>query len=64
MVTIKINCTNNALVVGYCCKCRYDPPMVMVGIVPSRHSYKIIKETGCFVVNLATKEQKEIKNIM
>ncbi|MBU3213766.1 flavin reductase family protein [Clostridium estertheticum] len=51
---------NNALVVGYCCNCSYDPPMVMVGIVPSRYSYKIIKETGCFVVNLATKQQKEM----
>ncbi|MGH4141071.1 flavin reductase family protein [Clostridium sp.] len=51
---------NNALVVAYCCNCSYDPPMIMVGIVPTRYSYKIIKETGCFVVNLATKEQKEM----
>ncbi len=51
---------NNALVVGYCCNCSYDPPMIMVGIVPSRYSYKLIKETGCFVVNIATKDQKEM----
>lgn len=51
---------NNALAVAYCCNCSYDPPMVMVGIVPSRHSYKIVKETGCFVVNIVTKEQKEM----
>ena len=50
---------NNALVVAYCCNCSYDPPMTMVGIVPSRHSYKLIKETGCFIVNLATPEMKE-----
>ena len=25
----------------------------MVGIVPSRYSYKMIKKSGCFVVNLA-----------
>ena len=43
---------NNALVVAYCCNCSYDPPMVMVGIVPSRYSYDMIKESGCFVVNL------------
>ncbi|MGH4125432.1 MAG: flavin reductase family protein [Clostridium sp.] len=51
---------NNALVVAYCCNCSYDPPMIMVGIVPSRYSYNIVKETGCFVVNLVTKEQKEM----
>lgn len=51
---------NNALAVAYCCNCSYDPPMVMVGIVPSRHSHRMIKETGCFVVNLVSKEQKDV----
>ena len=46
--------------VGYSCNCSFDPPMVMVGIVPSRFSYKLVKDTGCFVINLATKDQKEI----
>lgn len=54
------NGKNNALVVAYCGNCSYDPPMVMVGIVPSRYSYNIIKETGVFVVNIVTKEQKEM----
>jgi flavin reductase (DIM6/NTAB) family NADH-FMN oxidoreductase RutF len=49
---------NNALAVAYACNCSYDPPMVMVGIVPSRHSYRMIKDTGCFVVNLVGTEQK------
>lgn len=54
------NGKNNALAVAYCCNCSYDPPMVMVGIVPSRYSYKMVKETGVFVVNLVSKEQKEM----
>ena len=54
------NGENNALAVGYCCNCSYDPPMVMVGIVPSRFSHKLIKESGCFVVNLPGKNQKEM----
>ena len=54
------NGENNALAVAYCCNCSYDPPMLMVGIVPSRYSYKMIKETGCFVVNLVSKDYKEI----
>lgn len=50
---------DNALAVAYCCNCSYDPPMVMVGIVPSRYSYKMIKDAGCFVVNLVEKDYKE-----
>jgi flavin reductase (DIM6/NTAB) family NADH-FMN oxidoreductase RutF len=50
---------NNALAVGYCCNCSFEPPMVMVGIVPSRYSYKMIKESGCFVVNLVEESYRE-----
>ena len=51
---------NNALAVAYCCNCSYDPPMVMVGIVPSRYSYKLIKDSGCFVANLVGKDNKAL----
>jgi flavin reductase (DIM6/NTAB) family NADH-FMN oxidoreductase RutF len=51
---------NNVLAVGYCSNCSYDPPMVMVGIVPSRYSYKMIKESSVFVVNLVEKEYKDV----
>ncbi|OPJ57678.1 flavin reductase family protein [Clostridium oryzae] len=51
---------NNALAVAYCCNCSYAPPMIMVGIVPSRYSYKIVKDTGVFVVNIVTRAQKEM----
>lgn len=51
---------NNALAVGYCSNCSYAPPMLMIGIVPSRYSYHMIKETGCLVVNLVTKDLKEM----
>jgi flavin reductase (DIM6/NTAB) family NADH-FMN oxidoreductase RutF len=55
---------NNVLAVAYCCNCSYDPPMVMVGIVPSRYSYKLIKESGCFVVNLVEKGYGEVFRYM
>ncbi len=55
---------NNVLAVGYCGNCSYAPPMVMVGIVPSRYSYKMIKESGCFVVNLVDKSYKETFDFM
>lgn len=54
----------NILAVGYCGNCSYDPPMVMVGIVPTRYSYKLIKESGCFVVNLVDKKDKEVFDYM
>lgn len=56
LVSCRLNGEDNALAVGYCGNCSYAPPMVMVGIVPTRYSYHMIKESGCFVVNLPTKD--------
>ena len=49
------NGEEDALAVAYCGNCSFAPPMVMVGIVPSRYSYHMVKETGCFVVNIPEK---------
>ena len=46
---------NNALVVGFTANVSLDPPMIMVGIVPSRFSHHMVKESGCFVINLPGK---------
>lgn len=54
------NGEENVLAVAYCGNCSYDPPMVMVGIVPTRYSYHMIKESGCFVINLVDENYKEI----
>lgn len=59
-----LNGENNVLAVGYCGNCSYAPPMVMVGIVPSRYSYQMIKESGCFVVNLVDKKYQETFNYL
>ncbi len=56
--------TPNALVVAYACNCSFDPPMVMVGVVPSRHSHKLITETKEFVVNIPSEEQREMFTFM
>ncbi len=50
---------NNALVVGFTANVSLDPVMVMVGIVPSRYSHHMVKETGCFVINLPKKSFKK-----
>ena len=54
-----LNGENNVLAVAYCGNCSYNPPMVVVGIVPTRYSYQMIKESGCFVVNLVDKSYQE-----
>ena len=55
---------DNVLAFGYCGNFSHSPPMGMVRIVPSRYSYKMIKESGCFVVNLVSKEYKDIFDYM
>ncbi|MFP3902705.1 MAG: flavin reductase family protein [Armatimonadota bacterium] len=50
---------DNALIVGYACNCSFDPPMIMVGIVPSRYSYKLIEENPHFVVHFAREDQRD-----
>jgi len=51
---------DNALIAAYAGNCSFDPPMIMVGIVPSRFSYHMIKENGCFVAHLLDQSQKEL----
>jgi len=51
---------DNALVVAYAGNCSYDPPMIMMGIVPSRYSYHMIKENESFVVHLLDKSQTKL----
>ena len=46
---------NNALVVGFTAYVSLDPVMVMIGIMPSRYSHHMVKESGCFVINLPKK---------
>ena len=33
-----------------------NPPMVSISVRPERYSYPILRETGEFVINLATRE--------
>jgi len=61
VVTVRDNeGRDNALVVGYGGNCSYDPVRVMIGIVPSRFSYHMIKENGSFVIHLLDKSQTKL----
>lgn len=50
---------NNALVVGFAANASLDPAMVIVGITPERFSHHLVKESGCFVINLPKKSFKK-----
>ena len=58
------NGNNNALVVGFTANVSLDPVMVMVGIVPSRYSHHMVKETGCFVINRPKKGYEKEYNYL
>ena len=55
---------NNALVVGFAANVSLDPAMVMIGIVPSRYSHHMVKERGCFVINLPAKGYEKEYNYL
>ena len=55
---------DNALVVGFAANVSLDPPMVMVGIVPTRFSHHMVKENPCFVVNLPGKDYEAVYNYL
>lgn len=54
------NGEDNALAVSFAANASFDKPMVMIGIVPSRYSYSMIKESKCFVVNIPDENLKDI----
>ena len=62
IVSCRYNGEDNALVVAFASNASLEPSMLMVGIVPSRYSYNMIKESGKFAVNIPTKDfAKEFK---
>ena len=56
LVTVADDNRDNVLTVAWTGTVCSDPAMVYVSIRPSRYSYRMIKKTGQFVINLTTKE--------
>ena len=46
----------NIITVAWCGILSSDPPRAYISVRPSRHSHKILKETGEFVINLTTEK--------
>ncbi|HUV37805.1 MAG TPA: flavin reductase family protein [Patescibacteria group bacterium] len=45
----------NLLTIAWCGVDCSDPPTIHVSVRPSRHSYRMIRESECFTVNIPTK---------
>src|SRR3989338_3312063 len=60
---VLVSCTDegnkkaNILTIAWCGVVCSKPPLISISIRPSRHSHKLIKETGDFVINIPTKNQ-------
>lgn len=46
---------DNIITIAWCGVVCSNPPMISVSIRPSRHSHKLISQTGDFVINIPTK---------
>jgi len=51
-----INGEKNIITIAWTGTICSNPPMCYISVRPERHSYKIIKESGEFVINLTTKD--------
>ncbi len=59
MHTVLVSCGDkakeaNIITLAWAMPTSINPPLVAISVRPTRHSYKLIKETGEFVVNIPT----------
>jgi flavin reductase (DIM6/NTAB) family NADH-FMN oxidoreductase RutF len=47
---------SNIITLSWAANVCSKPPMVVVGIRPSRHSYKLVKKAGDFVLNIPSRD--------
>jgi flavin reductase (DIM6/NTAB) family NADH-FMN oxidoreductase RutF len=50
----------NGLTVAWASQVSYNPPMVMVSVGPGRFTHDMIKESGCFAVNILGESKMEL----
>ena len=56
MVTCSHEGRDNVITIAWTGILNTQPPKTYISVRPTRHSYKMIKESGCFVINLTTKD--------
>ena len=56
MVTCSHDGKDNIITIAWTGIVNTDPPKTYISVRPSRHSYEMIKKSGCFAINLTTTE--------
>lgn len=56
MVTCSHEGHDNVITIAWTGILNTQPPKTYISVRPTRHSYEMIKKSGCFVINLTTKE--------
>jgi flavin reductase (DIM6/NTAB) family NADH-FMN oxidoreductase RutF len=51
---------SNIITLSWAANVCSKPPMVVVGIRPSRHSYKLVKKAGDFVLNIPSRDMLNV----
>lgn len=46
----------NVITVAWCGIVNSEPPMAYISVRPSRHSYRLIRESGCFTLNAVSRD--------
>ncbi|MBD3397987.1 flavin reductase family protein [Candidatus Micrarchaeota archaeon] len=59
LITSRRGQEDNIMAAAWCFPLSRDPPLFGVSLTGSRHSYPMIKEGGCFGINLVAPEMKE-----
>lgn len=56
MVTCSCEGRDNVITIAWTGILNTQPPKTYISVRPTRHSYQMIKKSGCFVINLTTRE--------
>lgn len=60
VVTVRTKEKINGMTAAWVSQISLNPLMLMVSIAPARHTHNLIKESGFFVINALTEDQKDL----
>jgi flavin reductase (DIM6/NTAB) family NADH-FMN oxidoreductase RutF len=49
----------NGMIASWVSMISYDPQLIMAAIHPNRYSHKLLEKSGCFTLNILSKDQKD-----
>jgi len=50
----------NGMIVSWVSQISYDPRLMMVAVHPSRYSHYLLRQSGCFVLHILSKNQTDL----